>query len=57
MNAFVVAAPGLAAFALGYVFYSRFIARRIFALDPDFETPAHALRDGVDYVPTNRFVL
>jgi carbon starvation protein len=57
MNAFVVAACGLAAFALGYLVYSRFIARRVFELDPNFKTPAHQLRDGVDYVPTNRFVL
>ncbi|RME84387.1 MAG: carbon starvation protein A, partial [Zetaproteobacteria bacterium] len=29
----------------------------VFALDPQAETPAHALRDDVDYVPTNRYVL
>ena len=42
---------------LGYVFYSRYLARRIFELDPAAATPAHQRRDGVDYVPTNRFVL
>jgi len=42
---------------LGYVFYSRFLARRLFELDPGAVTPAHQLRDDVDYVPTNRFVL
>ena len=41
----------------GYVFYSRFLARRLFELDPAAETPSHQLRDDVDYVPTNRFVL
>lgn len=57
MSAIALAVIGLAAFALGYVFYSKFIAERIYRLDPDFETPAHALEDGVDYVPTNKFVL
>jgi len=43
--------------ALGYVFYSKFIAARIYRLDPNYRTPAHTMRDGVDYVPTNKFVL
>ncbi len=57
MNAILLMAVGLGAFALGYVFYSRFIATRIFRLDPAFETPAHAMEAGIDYVPTNRWVL
>ena len=42
---------------LGYRFYSKFIAEKIYQLDPDFETPAHTMRDDVDYVPTKRIVL
>ena len=42
---------------LGYRFYSKFIAEKIYRLDPAFTTPAHAMRDDVDYVPTHRFVL
>ena len=42
---------------LGYHFYSRFIAEKIYRLDPNFETPSHAMRDDIDYVPTNRMVL
>ncbi len=57
MNAILLMLLGLAAFALGFIFYSRFIAERIFRLDPNFETPAHAQEDGVDFVPTNRWVL
>ncbi len=57
MSAIIVAAIGLGAFALGYIVYSRFIAAKIYRLDPDFVTPAHAMEDGVDYVPTNKFVL
>ena len=41
----------------GYVFYSRYLAQEVFALRADFVTPAHALEDGVDYVPTRPVVL
>ena len=46
----------LATYFVGYRFYSRFIASRIFALDDSRPTPAHRLADGHDYVPTNRWV-
>jgi len=48
---------GLCAFATGYLVYSRYIARAIYRLDPDFVTPAHQFEDGVDFVPTNKHVL
>jgi carbon starvation protein len=48
---------GVSAFLTGYRIYSRYIARRIYQLDPDFVTPAHEFEDGVDFVPTNRHVL
>ena len=57
MNAIVLVIIGLGAMTLGYRFYSKFIAEKIYRLDPHFETPAHAMRDDVDYVPTHRFVL
>jgi carbon starvation protein len=57
MSAITMLLVGLGMIAAGYVFYSKFIAERIYQLDPDFRTPAHEFRDGVDYVPTNRFVL
>jgi carbon starvation protein len=57
MNAMVLAAVGLTIFFLGYRFYSKFIAEKIYKLDPDFRTPAHEQQDGVDFVPTNRYVL
>lgn len=47
----------LVLYALGYFAYGRFLANRIFRLDPARPTPAHNLRDEVDYVPSNRFVL
>jgi carbon starvation protein len=48
---------GFAAFLTGYRIYSKFLARRIYQLDPDFKTPAHEFEDGVDFVPTNKHVL
>ena len=56
MTAIVTALCFLGYF-LGYLFYSRRLARKIFELDPSVSTPAHELRDEVDYVPTNRFIL
>ena len=44
---------GVAGLAFGWFVYSRFIAEKIYQLDPNFQTPAHELNDGVDYVPTN----
>ena len=38
---------GIVLIALGYFFYSKFIAEKIYQLDPNFETPAHALQDDV----------
>jgi len=43
--------------SLGYFIYSKFIAEKIYRLDPDYRTPAHEFEDGVDFVPTNKFVL
>ncbi len=57
MNAALVLVIGLALYYLGYRFYSRYLARHVFALDPSKSTPAHELEDGVDYVPTHRHVL
>ena len=57
MNAAVVCLVGLGAFGLGYRFYSRYLARRVFVLRDDEPVPARTQKDGVDYVPTDRHVL
>jgi len=57
MNAVLLAIIGLVSFFLGYRFYSKFIAKQIYRLRPEATTPAHEYEDGVDYVPTNPFVL
>ena len=57
MSAILLLVVGLACMAAGYFVYSRFIAQKILKLDPHFQTPAHEINDGVDYVPTNKYVL
>ncbi|MDP4528436.1 carbon starvation protein A [Alkalimonas delamerensis] len=57
MNAVYLMLMGLGAMALGYFIYSKFICEKIFQVDPNFRTPAHELQDGVDYVPTNKYIL
>lgn len=44
-------------YVLVYRFYARHLGSRIFKLDPTASTPAHAMNDGVDYVPCRRMVL
>lgn len=57
MSATLMAIVGLGAMFLGYRFYSKFIANKIYRLDANFETPAHTMRDNIDYLPTKRLVL
>jgi len=57
MHSVMIVSMGIAGMAFGWFVYSRFIATRIFKLDPDFVTPAHQFKDGVDFVPTNKYIL
>lgn len=57
MNSVLLLIMGLAALAIGYFVYGKFIAERILKLDPNYSAPSHAMTDGIDYVPTNKYVL
>jgi carbon starvation protein len=57
VNAALVAAIVLVLFALGYRYYSRFLARTIFALAEDEPVPSREFQDDVDFVPTPKHVL
>jgi carbon starvation protein len=57
VSAIVLVLVAAVAFGLGYRFYSRFIAEKVFRLREGVRTPAHEFQDGVDFVPTNRYVL
>ncbi len=57
INAVWLVAAAACIYALGYRFYSRFIAYRVLGLDDQRATPAERLDDGRDFVPTNKWVL
>ena len=57
MNAVPIVLGSLLFLALGYRYYSAFIAAKVLALDDSKITPAHKLNDGTNYHPTNRYVL
>jgi carbon starvation protein len=57
MSPLAVALLALTAYAVAYRFYARYLATRLFELDEKRPTPAHRLRDDIDYIPTNRYVL
>ncbi|WP_103664297.1 carbon starvation CstA family protein [Gracilimonas amylolytica] len=57
MQASWVAALSLLLFFIGYWYYSKFLAEKIYQLNPNYMTPAHEFQDDVDYVPANKFVL
>ncbi len=44
-------------YAVGYRFYSKIIAAKVFALDATRATPAERLADGRDFVPTNKWIV
>ncbi|WP_340162428.1 MULTISPECIES: carbon starvation CstA family protein [Halomonadaceae] len=57
MTSWLMALMAFAVFFLGYRYYSRFLAERLFQLSPDYRTPARRYEDSVDFVPTNKFIL
>lgn len=57
MSAVLAAVCAFVAYFFGYRFYSRWLARRVFQLDSEFQTPAYRFEDGVDFVPTRPVVL
>ncbi len=57
INAVWLVIAALCCYALGYRFYSAFVAARVVAIDPMRATPAERLEDGRDFVPTNRWVV
>ncbi len=57
MNSIWLVITALAAFAVSYRLYGAFLAAKVAVIDDRRITPAHRLRDGVDYHPTKRLVL
>ena len=57
MNSLWLVITALAAFAVAYRLYGAFLAARVAVLNDKRLTPAHRLRDDIDYQPTRRLVL
>ncbi|HEX6465706.1 MAG TPA: carbon starvation protein A [Terriglobales bacterium] len=57
MNTFPILLGALCVYAIGYRYYSAFIAAKALSLDDRRVTPAHAYEDGHNYVPSPRWVL
>ncbi len=57
LNAVWLVAAAACIYALGYRFYSRWVAYRVLELNDQRATPAERLEDGRDFVPTNKWVV
>jgi carbon starvation protein len=57
INAAWLLVAAVCTYVVGYRFYSKIIAAKIFALDATRATPAERLADGRDYVPTNKWIV
>ena len=57
VNAAWLVVASVCIYFIAYRFYGLFIAERALGVDPARPTPAHRHNDGLDYVPTNRYVL
>src|SRR6202041_3063134 len=57
INALWLGAAATCCYALGYRFYSKFIAVKILALDGLRATPAERLENGRDFLVTNKWVV
>jgi len=57
INAAWLLIAALCTYVVAYRFYSKFLADKVFGLDPQRATPAERFNNGHDFVPTNRWVL
>ncbi|MGO9770214.1 MAG: carbon starvation CstA family protein, partial [Roseiarcus sp.] len=57
VNAAWLVIASVCIYAIAYRFYGLFIANSALGVDATRQTPAYRRNDGLDYVPTNRYVL
>jgi carbon starvation protein len=57
VNAVWLVTAALSVYLIAYRFYSKFIAERVLQVDASRPTPAVRHNDGLDYVPTNKWIL
>ena len=54
MQTLAIALGALILYLIAYHTYGKFLARRIFRLNPQATVPSVELRDDIDYVPTKK---
>ena len=57
VNSFWLVTAAVCVYALGYRFYSAFVAAKVLVLDGNRATPAERFEDGRDFLPTNKWVV
>ncbi|MBZ7987706.1 carbon starvation CstA family protein [Campylobacter canadensis] len=57
INAAWIVIASICIYTLGYRFYALFIEQKLCSIDANRITPAVAINDGKDFVPTNKYVL
>jgi carbon starvation protein len=57
INAAWLVIAAVCVYLIAYRYYALFIANTVLGVDPARATPAYRHNDGLDYVPTNRYVL
>ena len=57
MTTLLIALAAFVGYIVAYHTYGRWLARRIFRLDPQAPVPSRQLRDDVDFVPTRKEVI
>ncbi|WP_350281987.1 carbon starvation CstA family protein [Nitrosomonas sp.] len=57
ISAIWIVIAAVCVYLIAFRFYSQFIARRVLKLDATRMTPAYRYNDGLDHVPTNKYVL
>lgn len=57
MATLLIALASFAGFIVAYHTYGRFLARKIFDINPNALVPSEEMKDGVDFVPTRKSVV
>ncbi len=57
VNAAWLVVAAVCVYFIAYRFYALYVANRVLGVDATRRTPAYRRNDGLDYVPTNRYVL
>lgn len=57
MSTLIIAVLSFVGFIAAYHTYGKWLARKIFGLDPEQKVPSQELRDDIDYVPTKKEVI